>query len=325
MNVNMPYELADFLKNTPDYAEINDLNINMESYMEVGFGMSVPINEKLRVGARVKALLGLARMDLAIDQLTITANEDIWEAEGEGSINVNMSGVEIDSENTTFEFDDIDFGTPTKPSGFGMAFDFGATYDLFDNLQLSASVNNLGFMRWSAASNVYGTVKPEFSFDGIDVQVNGDSVDAEEESFDIDDILLFEQGESVDSKTGTEADINLGAQYFLWDKRVSAGLLYTSYFMHEQTYSSFTLGASVTPIPWFSLSGAYSINVNSTNSFGLALNFATSFINLYIATDLLFAELTPQYVPINQKTSNVSFGLSIPLAKRGTKARLAGL
>ncbi|MFR9651882.1 MAG: DUF5723 family protein [Rikenellaceae bacterium] len=324
-SINMPYSLAEFIRKAPEQTTINDLSIYMDSYSEMAFGLSIPVNDKLRVGGRVKALIGLASAEINIDELTITANDELWEAKGSGSIDINMSGVESTSGSSTFELGDIDFETPNSIAGWGVGVDLGATYQLLDKLELSASVNNLGFMRWSSKNNLHGDLSSSFSFSGFGVDVDGEDVETnyDDNLLDLEEMLLFDETESSDNTYMLQADFNLGAQYSLWRGRASAGILYSAEFIRTFTQHSITAGGSITPIKCLSLSAAYTINAQSTNSLGLAINFCIPGLNIYVATNLLGAELTPQYIPIDKSSADVSFGLSIALASRKNKQNKA--
>ena len=46
-----------------------------------------------------------------------------------------------------------------------------------------------------------------------------------------------------------------------------------------------------------------------------------SWINFFVATDILTAKHTPQWVPIKQSSMNVTLGLGIPIGKRGLRHR----
>ena len=68
--VALPYELFEFAKNTGHKTyNIGDINVHAMSYAELAFGHSRKINDKLRVGAKLKFLFGLGRADLKIQDI----------------------------------------------------------------------------------------------------------------------------------------------------------------------------------------------------------------------------------------------------------------
>ena len=46
------------------------------------------------------------------------------------------------------------------------------------------------------------------------------------------------------------------------------------------------------------------------------MNLNPSWINFFIATDVLTAKHTPQWMPIKQKSMNITLGLGVPIGKR---------
>lgn len=82
-NVFMPDELFKFMKNgvaseTGSSYNVKNVNIVSTNYAEIAFGHSREINERLTVGAKVKALVGLAKATMHIDELNILASQDQW-------------------------------------------------------------------------------------------------------------------------------------------------------------------------------------------------------------------------------------------------------
>ena len=68
-----------------------------------------------------------------------------------GTLQTNMKGLvpemEVDEQGRDY-YNSFDFDSPGL-SGFGMGVDLGATYQLTENIMLSAAVLDLGFISWS--------------------------------------------------------------------------------------------------------------------------------------------------------------------------------
>lgn len=54
--------------------DISGQQLNINAYTEVGLGLSRQINNRLTVGARVKALLGIGNMELKLNKVAMNAN-----------------------------------------------------------------------------------------------------------------------------------------------------------------------------------------------------------------------------------------------------------
>lgn len=169
-NFSAPYELFELVKEEPEEGHISNTDIYIDSYVEAAFGYSTKINDRITVGGRVKFLAGLTNATIQIDHLDYSTNSyDEWVISAQGSIDVNANGTTIDSENGEFILDDIetDFG---GPAGYGAAIDLGATYDLTENLQLSLSANDIGFILWGKNNNIRGSLQDEYSVDDEDFE-----------------------------------------------------------------------------------------------------------------------------------------------------------
>ncbi len=312
VEANTPYELFDFLKRGQS-TSIRDLGIAADSYLEAGFNYSFPINERLYIGARIKALVGIARTRLAIDRFDVTMNGDYWSAEAEGSLDLSVAGLEIKSKlddegEEIYNFDDIEM-KPTSPAGYGFGIDLGATYDVIPNLQLSLAVNDLGFISWSKMHS--GSVKEGIRYDGVEIDANGST----KADFDLDD-LSFRTTDPGKSAKMLRASVNAGVEYRLWRHRVGVGLLYTARFLEFKTRHNLMAAVNFAPIRWFSLTGSYQLIDNRASAVGLALNICPGWINFFVASDVLVTKKTKQFVPIKQSLMDFTVGLAIPLGKR---------
>ena len=137
---------------------IGDINAHAQSYAEIALGHSRQINDKLRLGAKLKVLVGLARADVKMKNMKADlAAEDKWTITGEATADVSMKGFSYVSEEKEYNIEgsgtyervnDVDldgFGV----GGFGMAIDLGGVYEINDDWTVSASVLDLGFINWT--------------------------------------------------------------------------------------------------------------------------------------------------------------------------------
>lgn len=308
-NFALPYELFEFFKTAPEQASISNANIYINSYVEAAFGYSRVVNDKLTLGARVKLLGGLANASLNIDQMDVTLQSDEWNATASGTLDMHMNGASVMSTDGTFGLGDLDAAF-SGLAGFGAAIDFGATYDVLDDLQLSLAVNDLGFISWNKNSNIRGTMADQFSFSGIVIDEDGNQV-TDTSDLNMDD-LIFEQESAQSSTESLQANINLGAEYKLWSDKVGVGAVYSARFWRNETIHNVTTSVNYTPINLFTAAATYAITTNA-NAFGVGLNFALQHFNIYLATDILTARKSAQFIPIDQSMMNVSLGLAVAI------------
>lgn len=315
-DVNLPYSLFEFLKRGQD-GDIRDIGVTTHNYLEAGFNYSFPLmNDRLYVGVRAKFLMGIARGKLNYDHFRVSLADDAWKIDAIGQLDVTGAGAapqDINySEDGTYKLGDFDNFKPTKPAGYGFAVDLGATYDILDNLQASLAVTDLGFISWSKKYNSIGLSSKSMEFSGVIVDENGQS---EQPDFDL-NILEFTPNGSKSVSKMLRASINAGLEYEVWRHKIGIGLLYTARVWEYKTLHNITGSVNFHPIRWFTVSGSYSVIDNRGGAIGLALNLCPSWINFFLATDIVTAKHTPQWIPIKQSTMNVTLGLGVPIGKR---------
>ena len=146
----LPRSLFEFLKRGEE-GHISDIGLMAESYLEAGFNYSMPLlDDRLYIGFRGKLLVGLARMQMDYDRFDVTLQNDRWAVATHGTIDITADGTKAnpDTESGLFGLGDLET-SPKGPSGYGLAVDLGATYDILPQLQASLAVTDLGFISWS--------------------------------------------------------------------------------------------------------------------------------------------------------------------------------
>lgn len=317
--INVPYALFDFIKNGEE-GSVSNIGQQNNAYLEAAFSYSFPLlDDRLYIGVRGKFLAGIVHSNLKFDRFDITMQEDRWAVDADGTLDISAAGLEATTELNdegvpVYKFDDLNF-TPKGPAGYGFAVDLGATYDILPDLQASLAVNDLGFIGWSRSSTLSGRSVKNLEFTGV--AISGGEMEAQPD-FNL-DVLEFQKQEPQSHTKMLHASINAGLEYKLWQNRASVGLLYSARFWAFKTLHNITGAVNFRPIDWFHLTGSYSVIGNRGGAFGLALNLCPGWINFFVATDILTAKHTPQWIPIRQSSMNVTLGLGVPIGKRGNR------
>lgn len=316
---NVPYALFDFIKNGTE-GNISGIGQQNNAYLEAAFAYSFPmLDERLYLGIRGKFLVGVAQSTLNFNRFDVSMQEDRWAVEAEGSLDISAAGLEARTELNddgvpVYKLDNLNY-KPKGPSGYGFAVDLGATYDILPELQASLAVNDLGFIGWSRSSTLSGTAAKNLEYTGVTID---GGVTESQPDFNL-DVLEFQQQTAQSHSRMLHASINAGIEYKLWQNRTSFGLLYSTRFWAYKTLHNLTGSVNFRPVYWFQLTGSYSVLGSRGGAFGLALNLCPSWINFFVATDILTAKHTPQWVPIKQSSMNVTFGLGFPIGKRSER------
>lgn len=324
--MSLPYELFEFAKNIGNKTyNIGDINVHAMSYAELALGHSRQINEKLRVGAKVKFLFGLGRADLKLQNMKADlAPNDKWTVSGQAVADVSMKGFSYVTE--TDEYNDPDRGEYDKVgdvdldgfglSGFGMAVDLGAVYQINEDWRVNAAVLDLGFISWS--NNMQAVNRSDmFEFSGFhDISVkDGSGVDIEDQTDKYGDqiadfINLKDNGDQGGRTTGIGATINVGAEYNLpVYRKITFGALSSTRIKGAYTWTEGRLSANWTPLSWIDGGVSFAVN-NFTASMGWVLNIHPKGYNFFIGMDHLLGKMSKEYIPLSSNAS-INLGMSI--------------
>ncbi|QIU93815.1 DUF5723 family protein [Bacteroides faecium] len=346
--------------------DISNQQLNINAYAEVGLGLSRQINSRLTVGARVKALLGIGNMELKLNNIAMNANlptnQEItnWSSASywdnlspqeaikqatelkakfnnyHANLNVgaelksSFKGLELKEEEgkdyvTDFDFDSGKLGI----AGYGFGIDLGASYKIMDNLTVSASILDLGFISWSKSSTKIASANP----DPIDIQgrkyadmVNPsdpqasitnalNQLDADTKDYmelvtkgDVlnYDMLQLEVGDAKESrKSRLASTLVVGAEYGFFNNKLAVGALSTTRFVQPDALTELTFSANYRPKSWFNVALSYSVIQSAGKSFGLGLKLGP----VFLGTDYMF-------LGKNSNSVNGFVGVSIPLGGR---------
>ncbi|GHT12361.1 hypothetical protein AGMMS4956_06850 [Bacteroidia bacterium] len=347
LRADIPKDLFAFMKNGMDNPngtsyDMGGMKAKGYLYTSIAFGHARPINDELTIGATLKVLQGAANVDAGISDFSLSMSPDKWSikmsadaalslatggkfiTDGDGLI--PLDGIPVE------DYENFGVGSIMRKMGFGLAADLGATYQLLENLQLSAALTDLGFIRWKKPLYA-STNNTVIEFDGIK---NADPLDSEwkvEDAFDeiidqIEGMTDVRPGDAPKSKTTTylNSNLRLGGEYALLNKRLSLGLLSTTRFAGGATSTELMGAVNLKFLRSFN----FVLNASTStfgNYWGFLLNYAPRYIlNIYIGADYLpfqFVKVRGIGVPVvpNTLSAQVNFGITIPLGRNKLKEK----
>lgn len=194
-----------------------------------------------------------------------------------------------------------------KVAGYGLGFDFGATYEVMDNLKVTAAVTDLGFISWSKSESQEVNIGVDDSFNlnvGNDEDLFKFAKKVSSSEVVNFDMLRMEEHEGEAYTTSLYTNISLGAQYMMLNDKLVVGALYTGHMSKPKAVNEFTLSGAYNLSHLLNVAVSYSMIQSAGKSFGLGVKFGP----LYVGTDYMFFGK-------NTKCANVLAGLSIPLGK----------
>jgi hypothetical protein len=208
----------------------------------------------------------------------------------------------------------------------GLGLDIGAVYEITNELKVSGSLIDFGYIRWK--SNVTSlNAKSEFKFSGFNIEdvVNGtktfdelatEMVDSLKNSFKI-------SKENSAFTTFLPTGINLGASYNL-TKNISVGLLSHSLITRRQLRESVTLSANANIGNLFSTSLSYTAANHSYDNLGVGLAFRIGIMQFYTVADKIpikynriMTDNSPDILlPESWNTLNFRIGMNLAFGNR---------
>lgn len=338
--MNLPYDLFEFAKDlrNKDY-QFDDIGVRAQSFAEVALGHSHQITDDLRIGGKLKVLLGVARADMTISGMTANFTGDNWLVNsGNAEANINMKGIKFVNTTSDYKgkrggtYEHVDFGETDIDgagiSGMGFGIDLGAEYRVIDGLKVSAAVTDLGFIGWNN-NWLLKQRKGSFEFDGFhDIQINdnnGISIDDQVNDYkdQISDFVSFDnKGDQGSTTTTLAATVNVGAEYQLPVYHpLSFGFLGQHHFEGDYSWSEARLSANWTPLSW--LDGGVNVAVNNfCTSAGWVLNIHPKGFNFFIGMDHILGKQSKEFIPLSSN-ANIAIGMNIAWGGGKKKAEKA--
>ena len=349
--------------------DISGQKLDINAYGEVGLGYARQINNRLTVGGKVKVLLGIGNMNLKINNVMMNAKlpsdarisqlqdqnylsgldaAGITKLKSEiesyhANLNVDahlessFKGLELVQEDGQDYISDFDFDSGKLGiAGYGFGIDLGASYKIMDNLTVSASVLDLGFISWTKGATKIASANPESInmkgtsyVNGIDpndipnsitaIQNNITQLQADADGYmnrvNGGDVLDYEmlqlQTEDVHKsrKSSLASTVVVGAEYGFFENKLGVGVLSTTRFVQPKTLTEVTFSANYRPKSWLNVALSYSAIQSAGKSFGLGLKLGP----VFLGTDYMF---------LGKNTNSVSgfVGISVPLGgKKSSK------
>lgn len=306
--------------------DIKDLKTHSDAYVEVALGHSRKIDDRWRVGATLKFLLGAANVDAHFDKAKISFSGDDWTAVSNATVESSAKGLKYKTETKergpegnktrhTYVTDlDVD---GTGLNGLGLAVDLGAEFKLNDDWKFSAALLDLGFISWS--NNMVASTNGDrtFSLDKYTFNADKDkdnSFENEMNRLTGDLATLYElqdQGDKGGRSTALAATLNIGAEYTLpVYRRMTFGFLNTTRIHGVYSWTDFRLSANWKASKAFSMGANVAAGTFGT-SFGWIINVHPHGFNLFLATDYSLAKFTKQGIPLSSN-ANFTMGMNFP-------------
>ena len=335
---------------------LSGLGLGGSAYTEFSGGYSHKINDQWTVGGKVKFLLGQFYAGLNSHNVNLYASPEAWQLDGALRLDVvgpfdhaylasfldGKTGEQVYNAINNGEIDTqrlintSDWRKMLVPSGYGAAIDLGFTYKPIENLQISAALNDLGFIYWNNGSRYECSLDSSIvKFQGAG-QIDYNDPRFKDENGNFSTNILMDtvvnnlkgmlNGVTVASRGRgmarmTSARLNIGVDANFWDNRVGVGLVSATRLYNARLYEEVTIGAAFRPVNWFNIAVSYSLmNNGKYSNIGAGLSFMPyDGVNMTLAMDYIpttYAGMningqTKYVLPYKAKMVNVALGFSI--------------
>jgi len=305
-----------FTEKTPAVLEISP---NLNIYQEMGFGFQGEILKNLYVGVRPKILFGLVNLQTDNFQAKVYTNPYDFTIYGNYNVGMKVSsvspfykidkdGIYLDTE-SFFDYRKLIRNCFSKNLGF--AIDLGAVYRINQQIRVSASITDLGFIRWKGTPlkmSVKNDMDGYKSFSGFNseqimnfirngLNYNFDSlVNIVNNNLILEDIPAYNTALTSKIMLDGYFDLTPSNRFILQCK----GYILGKYFLPQ-----FTLAYNGTFFNVFDVVVSYSVMKRSFSNLGVGFGVRIGPLHLYAGTDNIFATVNL----LNVTKVNAAFGL----------------
>lgn len=334
INANLPKDLFAFIKTGTENGatswDISNAGIHADTYLELAYGFSRSIGESFRIGGRLKFLMGYAMADVNIDKLHLKMSDELWSATAHGKAEIS-GPIKIGTEpgSNTVDFNQIKVADSmegllsplTTHRSYGAALDLGITYDFLKYFTASASVLDLGMIKWNNTTQA-STPDYSWSFDGFgEIDINSENTINDQLAHmgdELTEMLVLEKtGDGMKVSRGVHATVHAGLEVRIpFYQRLSFGVLGTHRFNGPYSWSEGRFSANLALLNFFSLAASYAIS-DFGSSLGGVVNIHLPGVNIYAGVDSYkpLLNVTPQFIPIDSINTNVVLGANISFGK----------
>jgi len=325
----------DPVTDTPVNFDLSRNEINEISYIGISLGISKQFSNELRLGGRLNYLKGMANVNMRQSDLNITTTEQPV------TVNINTDYEVNASFPMEYERDSAGMIHSIKPvfdnfasnyifnKNRGLAIDLGLVFDYSPKIKLSASILNLGFIRWkSNAINLKANGSIDIIGEDLKQFTNNQNTDLVQLLKDT-IASSFHYSDTQNSYfTALPVSLFAGGTYQISNK-LEFGLIGKLYIYNYATFPTLTATINVKPISFLNLTGSISYANRTLRNLGFAVILGNEEANFYFITDMLPVNYvqdtsTGAFFPYQSRSLNFRFGFNLMFGCKNYKKKSFG-
>jgi hypothetical protein len=278
--------------------------LNATHYREYSFNYSIIVKNKLSLGTKLKYLYGMENASCNNSSVSLYTDPYSFSITAKSNININTSGLE-DNSFDNFSMSEYAFGRKNT----GYAIDLGAGYQLSKKVIVTASVLDIGKIKWNSHVVNYksNSENGEFTYDGIDLNqfVSGSSADDVWQNLADTLTTTFRINPSHDSyESKLPVQFYAGTNYIINEKN-SFGVLMHGQKFEQSLHTDYSCSFNKTVGKCFNFALSYSVINQCYSNFGLGLALKMGSSQVYFASDNIYGVIYPT------RTQNANFRAGI--------------
>ncbi|MEZ5042416.1 MAG: DUF5723 family protein [Saprospiraceae bacterium] len=309
-SIHYPYGAIDILADDQNDVisqggiyDFSELMFQSSHYRSMALAYAREMNEKLNLGVRVKLLAGLENIYSKNNGLIFSSfeagsgsNPDPAYYTVENNIQVMGAGLHRFRHGKPF---------PLFVEGnYGISVDLGGQYKINEDLEVSASVNNLGFLKWNSELTSAEIGDPMIDVDQLDDFLT-DYLDQV-----VTDVTTAADSKLPAYKTSLNADVYAGLRYQVLPEQFF-GVVANPRFYKNKVDLGASFSYHMKVLNWLNAGVAYSIYNNTYVNLGLGLAIKLGPVQGYFSTDNVLGFIAPA----TAHAANAKMGLNIALGK----------
>jgi hypothetical protein len=332
LRLTYPHDIASLKDGNWDVAggkaipiTLNGLGLDFTVWNSICVSAAREVADGLKVGLRVKYLQGMANINTRHSTLELNTTDNPIGLEADMKYLLNASfpvqlGYATNGLVNSVNFDDVFnniIGDYIFNGNRGMSIDAGLVYDLDEITQFTASVIDLGFIRWKKNVNNF-EAGGKAVFSGIDFDqyqlnpVQTDFLNALQDSLSR---AFYADGSKKPYTTMNPVRIFGGVTRELVPN-IKAGAMTRIEVYDLHFRPSLTLSLNYTPLSWIATSLSYSIMNSKFDQIGAGLALGNKGAQFYVITDNIpvrFTRNAGSHImwPYNARMISLRFGLNL--------------
>ncbi len=298
------------------WLDFSAINHEATVYSKLHVGYSRDINKRLRVGARLNILSGLAYVGITENSLKLKTDPNAAipnSVLSKGVLQFSTAGIDFSDDSTQISYSPINF------KNLGIGIDLGVDYMFNKKLYLSASIIDLGFIKWSDHGRHIGVDVPsDWRYEGFTFEPNGDKDlgdEIDEWSDNLEDDLNLDTVDNAEFTTYLQSKIFLSGKY-RFNRKYSMNMTFKGEFDRGGFEPGVSLAYQAKVAKFLDLVGGVSYQDRQAGV-GAGVNFSIGAFNWYFLTDNLNAFFTPA----ESRGTNFSMGMNVQLGKEKSNAQ----